>query len=391
MRNGAEQILEAMSGIRPAYIDAAAAPDSSRQAQRRFRHWRLAAACLAALAVTAAVPVVYEAVRRQPESGTVQSEPPYSEPPYYVQAMQEYMTAVNGRPCDYDFTGMGRDLDIEFDCNDITNGNHHIRIRAAAGDALRLFLFVEITADSEPELGNELLKDGLSVQSRLPDGRQLYESTDVRLLSEEETDGIKHKRYCLICTPKYGMDYADAEITLLTYFYYECESKIPANAESEPIRIDFAAKPLYLPAEGSIPVRRDSSGEGGEYQFGCAAVSPFGMLLLRFSPEEFDTDAWLAACDLNAPQCSGTGIFAPKNSSTEEKCPVLIPLELLAADRGGNIREIALNDKPYYSFRMNGQSWADTQYYTLLEFQEPLDLADTAYLTLNGCRFVNAN
>ena len=398
MKQKADALLDAMSGIRPEYIEAAAEPDSSRQAQRGFRYWRLAAACLLGIAVIAAVPVLHEAVRRQTESGNTQSEPLY-----YPTAMQEYFTAVNGHPCSMDLTGMGKDLSIEFDNNDSYAGDHHIRLRAIAGDAFRLFLFADVTEPVQTEDPIPLGTGGygLSVLTNLSGAGWLHtELSELRVLSEEQ-DGEKiTHHYCMVCTPPYGTNFAGGEVKVSTCFEPIISSRIGHTVQSEPIRIDFAAEPVFVPLENEFSVGRgadlpeeiaDSMGvtpgqTGGDLVIGCAAVTPFGIQFQRYLPEEFDIDEWLAALNVSEPRASRVSWYVPERHEeygTVYETPAPVLIELLAYDREGNSSAVQPAQKHSEKTIPVTQLYDPDQTLMLVEFAEPYDFSDTEYIEMN--------
>lgn len=396
MKQKANALLDAMSGIRPEYIEAAAEPDSSRQAQRGFRYWRLAAACLLGIAVIAAVPVLHEAVRRQTESGNTQNEPLY-----YPTAMQEYFTAVNGHPCSMDLTGMGKDLSIEFDNNDPETGNHHIRLRAIAGDAFRLFLFVDVTEAAQTEDPCSRWDNGIFVLTDLPGAGWMHtELSECRVLGEEQ-DGEKiTHHYCMVCTPPYGTNFAGGEVKVATCFLPIISSRIGHTVQSDPIRIDFAAEPVFLPLENEFSVGRgadlpeeiaDSMGvtpeqTGGDLVIGCAAVTPFGIQFQRYLPEEFDIDEWLATLNVSQPRASRVSWYAVERHEENgmvHETPRPVSIELLAYDREGNSSAVQPAQKHSEKTIPVTQLYGPDQTLMLVEFAEPYDFSDTEYIEMN--------
>lgn len=112
--------------------------------------------------------------------------------PLYVTKMQEYYTAVSGTPCDFDFTGYGRDLGFTYEDVD---GQYRVTLTAITGCDWMFYYFYDV----EPLQGQsweEFNADGLiHLIVRNSDGEHLCATSFGREMpnqGEELDDGVWH-------------------------------------------------------------------------------------------------------------------------------------------------------------------------------------------------------
>ena len=68
----------------------------------------------------------------------------------YVTLMQQYYTGISGKPCDFDFTGYGKDFDYSFE-----NDEYKVTLRAVTGCNWVLYYFYDV----EPKQGQTELRE----------------------------------------------------------------------------------------------------------------------------------------------------------------------------------------------------------------------------------------
>lgn len=227
--------------------------------------------------------------------------------PCYVSRMQEYYAAKTGTPCDFDFTGWGKD----FDDVSLENENWRVELKAVTGCDWVLYYFYDVTplqGQTKDDFQSEF--PGITftpVNENGPVGSQFgygfMPGQDV-----EPDNGIWH--LCGVVYNTSGIPFS-AEGTKLRYHFDRMEEElsvqnadpdfIPHDLDYTPQSVplyeresdlyftydvnrmcpdaDYVNPPQYEKNLGEIPLRR-------------TAISPFGMFCISNSFETDRASGW---------------------------------------------------------------------------------------------------
>ncbi|MBQ5339453.1 MAG: hypothetical protein J6Z40_09850, partial [Oscillospiraceae bacterium] len=209
--------------------------------------------------------------------------------PCYVSRMQEYYAAKTGTPCDFDFTGWGKD----FDDVSLENENWRVELKAVTGCDWVLYYFYDVTPlqgqtkdDFQSEFpgitftaGNDTISSGVTSP---------YKETD------DSDNGVWH---CCGILCNYSTVPFSAEDTKLSYYYVNMNENDP----NEFFDLDFTPQsvPLY-DRESDLSFTYDVNRmcpdsthfnppqyekDLGEIPLRRTAISPFGMYCVSDSFE----------------------------------------------------------------------------------------------------------
>ena len=95
--------------------------------------------------------------------------------PDYVKLMQEYFTDAGGQPCTFDFTGYGKDFDIQWE-----NDDYKLTFRAVAGCEWALYYFYDV----EPKKGQtweQMVKDNPHFQMQITSGAEHWSESKYKM------------------------------------------------------------------------------------------------------------------------------------------------------------------------------------------------------------------
>ena len=228
-----------------------------------------------------------DAVEVVTASGQTETEPSITaseavETPQYVKLMQEYFTKTGGEPCTFDFTGYGKDFDIEWENND-----YKLTLRAVTGCEWALYYFYDV----EPKKGQtweQFVQDNphfrmyISSESESPWESQYtmgWSTTEMMEQDKALDNGVWH--FCTYLMPQPGVPLYMNYTSL--YFTLEIQGCSEAVQPTEKVALDFFQyqHPMH---ELETPVRLADVCEGkimtaaaGELMLTQRAETPFGV------------------------------------------------------------------------------------------------------------------
>lgn len=227
--------------------------------------------------------------------------------PCYVSRMQEYYAAKTGEPCDFDFTGWGKD----FDDVSAENEDWRVELKAVTGCDWVLYYFYDVTPlQGQTAEEFQCVFPGITftpVNENGPvGGTSCYGFMPGQ--SAEPDNGIWH--LCGVVYNTSGIPYS-AEDTKLRYHFDKVEEELSAqNADPEftPHDLDYTPQsvPLYERESDlyfTYDINRMCPDRNyvnppqyeinlGEIPLRRTAISPFGMFCISNSFETDRTTGW---------------------------------------------------------------------------------------------------
>lgn len=219
--------------------------------------------------------------------------------PCYVDRMQEYYTALTGEPCDFDFTGFGRD----FEGVSAEDEDWRVELKAVTGCDWVLYYFYDVTP-LKGQTTDEFQREFPGI-TFLPceDGNPTGAQSTYGFLhgqSNEPDNGVWHCSGII-----YNMSTVpfSAENNKLRYQYnrldieepdrfYELEytpQSVPLNACSSDFQLSYDVNRMCSAPECNATAYEKDL---GEIPMRHAAVSPFGLFLVSDSFETDTASGW---------------------------------------------------------------------------------------------------